>query len=173
MTGASSRWTCNLCNETVAMTHKGNHRKYRCEFQGNLLRAKKRQEQAIANEVAREAERLKAQAESKPPAPTYFQYLPCLCCGAPIGQVKGQKKRQFVDASHYEAWRRAAVKASDGGDVELVEKRKHAEEAAAVAAKDAAIRREAEAVPLVTGEASFRLWGQCLGFSVDAAPIAA
>lgn len=171
MTGASNRWTCNLCNETVAMTHKGNHRKYRCEFQGNLLRAKKRQEQAIANEVARELQ--KAIEAAKPPPPKFFQYLPCLCCGAPIGQVKGQKKRQFVDASHYEAWRRAAVKASDGGDVELVEKRKHAEEVAAVAAKDAAIRREAEAVPLVTCEASFRLWGQCLGFRVDAAPIAA
>jgi hypothetical protein len=174
MTGASSRWTCDRCNATVAMTHKGHHRKFKCPEQGNLLRAKKRQEQAIANEAAREAERLKAIEEAKPPPPKFFQYLACVCgCGAQIGQVKGQRKRQFVDASHYEKWRRAALRAAGGGDAELAEERKRSEEVAAVAAKDDAIRREAEAVRMVTGEATLRLWAQCLGFRVDGVPVSA
>jgi len=166
MSGASSRWTCPLCNAVVAMTHKGHHRKYRCPLQGNLLRAKNRQEQAIANEAAREAERLKAIEEAKPPPPTFFQYLACVCrCGAQIGQVKGQRKRQFVDATHYEKWRSATLMAT-GGDSLAVEERKRAEEVAAVAAKDDAIRREAEAVRLLSPEASFALWVRCLDIKV-------
>jgi hypothetical protein len=158
----------------VAATHKGHHRKHRCPLQGNRLRAKRRQEQAIANEAEREAERLKAIEAATPPPPKFFQYLPCVCCGEPIGQVKGQKKRQFVDATHYEAWRRAALKEADGDAVDLVAERKHSEEVAAVAAKDAAIVRAADAVPMVTGEASFLLWARCLEFNAgDVAPFAA
>lgn len=168
----SNRWTCDKCNETVAMTHNGHHRKYRCPRQGNLLRATQRHVKASANAAARQADAELKKAEAKP-APKYWQYLPCLCCGVPIGQVKGQRKRQFVDASHYEAWRRAQARATEG-DVELVAERKHAEDVAALAAKEETIRREADAVRLLSREESFALWARCLGFNVgDSASAAA
>lgn len=148
-----------MCNETVAMTHKGHHRKFKCPAQGLLKKALEKQ----AREAAVEAERQKAIETETPPSPKFFQYLACVCgCGAQIGQVKGQKKRQFVDASHYANWRRETLCAAGGGDAEPVEDRKRAEEVAAVAAKDDAIRREADAVRMVTGEASFLLWARCL-----------
>lgn len=107
-------------------------------------------------------------------APKFWQYLPCLCqCGTDIGQVKGQKKRQFVDAEHYERWRAAALAKAVGEDPDVAAQRKHAEEVAAVAAKNEAARVEAEAVSMVRGEASFRLWARCLGFHVDGAPAGA
>lgn len=152
-----------MCHETVAMTHKGHHRKYRCPKQGKLLRSIQRQEKAIANESAREAERQAALAEPPPAPPKFFQYLACVCgCGTQIGQVKGQKKRQFVDTAHYEKWRKDTLRAA-GGDGQTAEARKHAEEVASVVAKEEAIAREAEAVRLLTPEASYALWGACLG----------
>jgi len=167
MSGAPSKWTCTKCNEVVATTHKGAHRKYRCPEQGNLLRAKQRQRQAISNVASIEAESQKALEEAKPPPPKFWQYLPCLCqCGTDIGQVKGQKKRQFVDASHYEKWRREALKKAAGGEAELVEERKHAQEVAALVAKDEAIAREVDALPLLSREASYVLWGVCLGVAL-------
>lgn len=162
MSGSSSRWTCDKCNTTVAMTHKGHHRKLKCPQQGLLKKALEKQ----AREAAAEGERQKAIAEAPPPPPTFFQYLACVCgCGAKIGQVKGQRKRQFVDASHYETWRKEALRAAGGGGAETVEDRKRAEEVAAVAAKDDAIRREAETVRMLSPRDSFLLWAQCLGFN--------
>jgi hypothetical protein len=165
MTGARSRWTCEKCGETVAMTHKGHHRKYKCPEQGNLLRAKRSQEKAIADGADREAERQNAPEDAMPP-PRFYQHLACVCgCGAQIGQAKGNKKRQFVNSEHYEKWRKETLRAA-GGDGQTAEQRKHAEEVAAVVAKDDAIRREAEAVLLLSREASYALWGACLGVAL-------
>jgi hypothetical protein len=166
MIGARSRWTCDKCGETVAMTHKGHHRKYKCPGQGSLLRAKRSQEKASADDADREAERKRALEDAKPPPPRFYQYLACVCgCGAQIGQVKGNKTRQFVNSEHHEKWRKETLRAA-GGDGQTVEQRKHAEEVAAVVAKDDAIRREAEAVLLLSREASYALWGACLGVAL-------
>jgi hypothetical protein len=162
MSGSSSRWTCDKCNAAVAMTHKGHRRKFKGPQQGFLKKALKEQ----ARDAAAEAQRQQVIAEAPPPPPKFFQYLSCVCgCGAQIGQVKGQRKRQFVDASHYETWRKDALRAAGGGGTQSVEDRKRAEEVAAVAAKDDAIRREAETVRMLGPRASFLLWAQCLGFN--------
>ena len=110
-----------------------------------------------------------------PPPPVYFQYLACVCgCPEKIGQVKGQRKKQFVNHDHYDTWRREALKEAGGEAVDLVAERKHAEEVAAVAEKNAALRRDAEAIVLLSPEASFRLWARCLEFNAgDAVPVAA
>lgn len=162
-----SAWTCEKCGWEGRTTQKSGHITYRCQKQGRLKKALEKQARIAERDAAAaaEAERQKAIAEVPPPPPTFFQYLACVCrCGTQIGQVKGQKKRQFVNHDHYDVWRRNALKKAAGGDVDLVEERKRAEEVAAVAAKDDAIRREAEAVRLLSPRASFLLWARCLEF---------
>lgn len=157
----SRRWECDACGAMVLPTQKGNHVHWKCPMQGE-------------GRKKREAEERRAAGLDLPPEPKFWQYLPCLCkCETQIGQVKGQKKKQFVDADHYEKWRKETLRVA-GGDGQTAEERKHAEEVAAVVAKEEAFAREAEAVPMVTGEASFRLWAECLGFNAgDTAPVAA
>jgi len=161
----SKRWECDACGALVMPMQRGNHVHWKCPMQGE---GRKKREAAERKATGLDPEPAK-------PEPKFFQYLACVCgCGAQIGQVKGQKKRQFVDASHYEAWRREAIKKAAGGEPELVEERKHAEEVAAIAARNEAIKREANAVRLLSGEESFRLWVRCLDLKIgDVAPAAA
>jgi predicted RNA-binding Zn-ribbon protein involved in translation (DUF1610 family) len=150
----SRRWECDACGAMVLPTQKGNHVHWKCPMQGE-------------GRKKREAEERRAAGVDLPPEPKFFQYLACVCrCGTQIGQVKGQKKRQFVNSEHYEKWRKDTLRAA-GGDGQTVEQRKHAEEVAAVVAKETAIQRAAAVVPMVTGDASFRLWARCLGLNVD------
>ena len=149
----SRRWECDACGTMVLPTQKGNHVHWKCPMQGE-------------GRKKREAEERRAAGLDLPPEPKFFQYLACVCrCGAQIGQVKGNKKRQFVNSEHYEKWRKETLRAA-GGDGQTTEERKHAEEVAAVVAKDDAIRREAEAVLLLSREASYALWGACLGVAL-------
>jgi hypothetical protein len=154
-----STWKCELCGEEMRTTQKSGHKTWRCPKQGNGLKRLRQQE--------REA------AKAEPPAPKPDRYLLCVCgCETKIRQVTGQRKKQFVNTDHYEKWRRASLKAA-GGDPDEAQEKKLAEELAPITSKDAEIARAAEQVPMVTGEASFRLWGRCLGFSVDVAQAAA
>jgi hypothetical protein len=149
----SRRWECDACGAMVLPTQKGNHVHWKCPMQGE-------------GRKKREAEERRAAGLDLPPEPKFFQYLACVCrCGAQIGQVKGNKKRQFVNSEHYEKWRKETIRAA-GGDGQKAEQRKHAEEVAAVVAKEDAIRREAEAVLLLSREASYALWGACLGVAL-------
>ena len=170
MTG-ETKWTCGLCNATMRASNKGNHVRWKCPKQGNMLKALERQEAAAKS----------------PPPPKYFQYLPCACgCGEQVGQIKGAKKKHFLDTEHYENWRalqrsaqvreNAMAEAEDAkerGETEAA-KRREAEEMAPILARGTAAKQAAQTVPMVTGEASFRLWARCLGFNAgDAAPVAA
>ena len=164
-----SAWTCKACGWEGRATQKSGHIAWRCPRQGNLLKALQKAERKARREANAAVE-----APQAPSSPRFWQYLPCLCqCGAQIGQVRGHKKRQFVDAEHYERWRAASITKAAGEDPDVVAARKHAEEVAAVAAKNEATRAEADAVPMVTGKASLKLWARCLGFAVDAEPAAA
>lgn len=157
----SKRWECPACGAMVPPTQKWNHVHWQCPMQGQ-------------GRKKREAAERKAAGLDKAPEPEFWQYLACVCgCGAQIGQVKGQKKRQFVDHGHYDKWRAESLRTAAGGEADLVAKRKHAEEVAALAAKEEAIAREAAAVRLLTPDKSLQLWAQCLGFSLDAEHVAA
>lgn len=176
-----SLWTCEACGGQDRHTNKGNHQRWKCPKQGNMLKKIQKEEA----EAAREA----AGIPSAKPEPTYWQYLTCLCgCKTRIGQIKGQKKKQFVDAEHYEKWRsptkvaqaqreraaeaaeaarKAATAEERAAQREEAEKeqeeRLRAEEVAAIAVKDEAIVAMAQATRIVTGAASHALWGACLG----------
>jgi hypothetical protein len=150
----SRRIVCDKCGASVIPTQIGPHRQWKCPAQNKgLARLVKSGAVPAPPPVA------------KPP-PTFWQYLPCLCgCPEPVGQVKGRRKRQFVDDSHYDKWRRAAEKAAAEGEPDLMAQRKNSEEVAALRVKEATIAREAGMVRMLSPEASFALWARCLGFT--------
>lgn len=167
-----SAWTCEKCNWTGRHTQKTSHKRFQCPLQGNVLEAKRRADKAASDNARRAGKKAQAAEE---PAPEFWQYLPCLCCGTPVGQVKGQRKRTFVDDSHYDKWRRRVLKeAEESGEPDPMVQRRHSEEVASKVAKEEAIAREAASVPMVIGEASFQLWARCLGLNTgDSASAAA
>lgn len=171
MTG-ETKWTCELCNETMRASNKGNHVRWTCPRQGNMLKAIQRQE--------REAARAASIAAN--PELRFHSFLACLCgCGEKVGQLKGARKKHYVNDAHYEAHRalmrrnmgRSAEPEEDDEELEdSTTDRRLAEEMAPVTTREAEVEQAAREVPMVRGEASFRLWARCLGFSVDAAPVA-
>lgn len=160
----SNRWKCEACGAMVLPTQKGNHVHWQCPEQGE-------------GRKKREAAERKAAGLDPEPQRTFFQHLPCMCgCGAQVGQIKGQKKRYFVDDDHYDKWRsptkvaQARRAREEPAELEKEEadlaKRKFAEEMAPVVADAELTAKLAELVPMVTGEASHALWGACLGVAL-------
>lgn len=172
-------WTCEKCDTTIYAMQRGNHARFRCPKQGNMLKAIERQRL--------EAERRAAIAAT--PELRFHSFLQCMCgCGSQVGQVKGKRKKHYVDDLHYARHRNlqrrfmsirrgeateANVPAHDPMN-EIVEERRLAEEIAPIVAKEEAARMTAESTVIVTGEASFRLWARCLGLNlVDTASVVA
>jgi hypothetical protein len=168
MTG-QMKWTCDKCGTTISAMQRGNHVRFRCPEQGNMLKVLEKQKAEAARKAAEAAKPVQ-----------YYEYLPCKCgCPEKIGQVKGKKKKYFVDDVHYQrqryrmhakqirAAREAEAKHGPVVEDEEAEARRLAEELAPIASKDAEIARKAEQVPMVTGADSFMLWAKCFGFSVD------
>lgn len=142
-----TKWTCDLCGAVLYATQRGNHVRWNCPKQGRLLR-------------------MMEDAATAPPLPEVF--LPCLCgCGATIKQVTGRKKKHYVDVEHYEAHRAEARVRRDARDAETDDavERRLAEEMGPVVARDATTQAAAQAVRLLTGEASFRLWCDVLSLT--------
>lgn len=164
---------CSKCNETLPAMQRGNHARFRCPKQGRMLEVLERQRQ--------KTELLAAIASN--PALRFSSFFPCPCgCGAQVGQVKGKRKKHYVDDLHYAKHRnlQRRLMAMNGGpsvaapaevkaQEDFTTERRLAEEIAPIVAKVETAQRLAESTPLVTGEASFRLWALCLGFSVDSA----
>jgi rRNA maturation protein Nop10 len=135
-------WTCEKCGEVTRTAARAAHRKYRCPKQGNLLKA--------------------AQAVDASEGPK------CWCgCGGLLDVRTSQKPKRFMNTEHYERWR--AKERAKRGTTEQEETR--AEEIAAerlveemkpVRAREAEVIDAVRAVPLLTPDANFRLWMQCL-----------
>lgn len=162
-----SLWTCDKCGWQGRVQQKRGHSLWRCPEQGNMRKALKRQEKAT-------------NTQPKPVAT-----LLCECgCGTAVAQTGKAKPKRFVDMAHFERWRApqrtAAAQREAAKRAKAIEQQEEAREARRLAAEvapvlrmEAECSRAAEAVPMVTGDASFRLWARCLGFAVDVAPVEA
>lgn len=143
MTG-QLKWTCDQCHKTISAMQRGDHVRYRCENQGRMLEA-----------------RLRAAQERTAP-----RTLPCECgCGAHVPQNPAGRAKRFVDLAHYEAERarQRALRAVKDESPDEPQDERLMREMAPIAARADAITVAANSVRMLTGDASFQLWAQCLG----------
>ena len=140
-----SLWTCDLCKEVLTTQRMRAHKLWKCPDQGM---GKQQRENPLKD-------------------------MPCKCgCGVAIPQKHGQRPKHYATTDCYE---RVRTKQRAKGrlqprptDTQTTPPKPCAVEQETAFLRRLSERAEAEAgiVPILTGEASYALWGRCLGVAL-------
>lgn len=150
--------TCDWCGREMTRHGLKSHKKLHCEMRPALVAARSA---PIPPEVLTAV--AAATVNGRKP-------LQCKCgCGKWVPQAHSKPKR-FFDGKHYDHWKDANRRGKRNAPPTpvLTEDEKRAEQMAAIVAKQRTAAAVAEAVPMLTGEASWRNWCAVLALRVAA-----